>query len=128
MNINKNLQNRIKGWLSKKFVVSMTENNGKIKTDPKPVELSEGALLFIGTACVVASVLLLGFPYILFPQLYVPKADPSMGYVAPNTPATWAIFIIALILLVVGIFTIIKLAYKQKESRMFRRSLGGFFF
>ena len=128
MNINKNLQNRIKGWLPKKFEVPMTENNGKIKTNPKPVELSEGALLFIGTACVVASVLLIGIPYILFPQFYVPKADPSLGYVAPNTPATWAILIIALILLVVGIFAMIKLACKQKESRWFRRSLGGFFF
>lgn len=118
MNINE-LQSRIKGWLSK---VSMIDTN----SNQLPVRLSVTTTLYIiATVTLIASLSLLVFPYILFPQFYVPKTDTSMGYVAPNTHETWIILITALILLVIAIFTIIKL--KQKEPNMFNRSLLGFF-
>ena len=126
MGIQQEAHNPIKVGSSKKFEVPITRNNGKFKTDPQLIELSAGALLFIGTACVVASLLLIWMPYLLYPQFYAPMADPSLNIVVPNTPTTWAILITGLFLLAAGIFILIKAAVKQKEPRWFRRSIGGF--
>lgn len=70
----------------------------------------------IATAAgLITSLLLLTVPYALFPQDYVPKANPIDGYLSPKTHATWAILIVALALLGITVFVAIWLAYKRNR-------------
>lgn len=70
----------------------------------------------IATASLIASLLLLIVPYIIYPKEYVPKANPAMGYVYPNTPATWATFVAALALLALAICAFIWLALNRNPE------------
>ncbi|MGD0643566.1 MAG: hypothetical protein ABSA75_01525 [Candidatus Bathyarchaeia archaeon] len=69
----------------------------------------------VTAASLITSLLLLVVPYILFPQDYIPKANPVDGYVSPKTPAAWAILIVALALLGIAIFAFISLAYERNR-------------
>ncbi len=58
---------------------------------------------------------LLVFPYMFFPQFYTPKANASMGYIAPSTFEGWTFMITGLILL--GVTIVIRKFFAQTAYR-----------
>jgi protein-S-isoprenylcysteine O-methyltransferase Ste14 len=93
-----------KKTLNFRFGASTLKAMLKLRQNQNHHGLSDETIYAIGVACVVISVLLIVIPYLLYPQFYTPKPNPAMGYQTPNTPTTWAILIIAVILLVGGLF------------------------
>jgi hypothetical protein len=111
----KYLESRIRGWLPKEPYKSSHQ-------DSRLVEITQNGIISMRTLSVIAfsslasSILLLFVPYIVSPQSYVPKADPSMGYASPKTFDAWIILAAALILLVFSILTLALLAVKMKKQ------------
>ena len=58
----------------------------------------------IGYVILAVGLVILVVPYALFPQFFIPKAEASMGYVAPATIEGWVFMGVGLALLLVGIF------------------------
>jgi hypothetical protein len=82
-------------------------------------KISGSLLLITGFISVMVSVFLIIVPYLLYPQFYIPKAVPSMGYIMPNTAEGWLILIAALALLTLG--TVLLITYNirvQNASKL----------
>ncbi|MFA7397520.1 MAG: hypothetical protein GX799_00820 [Crenarchaeota archaeon] len=75
-------------------------------------KISHLTLGIIAAITGAATFLLLVLPYVLFPQLYNPKANASMGYTTPATLEGWILAISGFILL--GITIIFVKLYKNK--------------
>jgi hypothetical protein len=60
----------------------------------------------IGYGILVAALCMLILPYTFFPQFYIPKANESMGYVAPASIEGWALMITGIVLLLISIIFI----------------------
>jgi len=58
----------------------------------------------IGYVLLAVGLGILVIPYVFFPQFYIPKADASMGYVAPASIEGWVFMGVGIALLLVGIF------------------------
>jgi hypothetical protein len=87
--------------------------------------LSSRVLLIIGFMCISIAVVLIVVPYLLYPQFYTPKSNPSLGYTIPNTLEGWAILIAALILLALGTILIVIYGLRlDKESKLPHVNLG----
>lgn len=60
----------------------------------------------LGLAALVSGALTFGFlvlPYMLFPQFYVSKANPAMGYTAPATVEGLVLMIAGFVMLLVTV-------------------------
>ena len=87
--------------------------------------LSTRTLLIIGFACISIAVVLIVVPYLLYPQFYTPKSNPSWGYTMPNTLEGWTVLITALILLALGmILLVISSLRLEKESKLPHVNMG----
>lgn len=58
----------------------------------------------IGYVILAVGLGVLVVPYALFPQFFIPKAEASMGYVAPASIEGWVFMGVGISLLLVGIF------------------------
>ena len=87
--------------------------------------LSTRVLLIIGFMCISIAVVLIVVPYLLYPQFYIPKSNPSLGYTMPNTLEGWAILISAFILLALGTILIVIYGLRlDKESKLAHVNMG----
>jgi hypothetical protein len=87
--------------------------------------LSTRALLILGFACISMAVVLIIVPYLLYPQFYTPKSNPSWGYTMPNTLEGWAVLIAALILLALGAILLVIYSLRlENESRLPHVNMG----
>jgi hypothetical protein len=82
--------------------------------------LSCRSLGIIGCLTGVVSVCFLTVPYYLFPQFYLPKTNPLLGYVAPATSEGWAFLITGLLLLVAAVAAIVLFKKRNAGNSRFR--------
>ena len=86
---------------------------------------SSRAFLILGFVCISTAVVLIVVPYLLYPQFYTPKSNPSWGYTMPNTLEGWAVLITALILLALGMVLLVMYSLRlEKESRLPHVNMG----
>jgi hypothetical protein len=87
--------------------------------------LSTRVLLILGFACISIAVVLIVVPYLLYPQFYTPKSNPSWGYTMPNTWEGWVVLIAALVLLTLGMILLVMSSLRlEKESRLPHVNMG----
>jgi hypothetical protein len=92
---------------------------------PNRHRISTQILLIVGFACITVSVALIVVPYVIYPQLYIPKSNHSFGYTMPNTLEGWIFLITALIMLALGIILIIiSVLRQQMEFRLPHINMG----
>jgi hypothetical protein len=56
-----------------------------------------------GYVILAIALCILVLPYVFFPQFYIPKAEASMGYVAPATIEGWAFMAFGITLVIASI-------------------------
>ncbi|MDR1992094.1 MAG: hypothetical protein LBQ98_01115 [Nitrososphaerota archaeon] len=121
MELPKTLKNCIRGWLPKESdplsrnpKAEQTSINQKITLIS--VKIVGGLALGTGTF----AFFLLTAPYYLFPELYVPKSNPNLGYTAPNSTTSWIVLAVAIGLLFLAIILltlfIMKMNYKDTQG------------
>lgn len=101
-------KNCIRGWLPKES--SPLSRDTKTEQPPINQKTTIISVKIIGRLALGTGILaffLLTIPYYLFPELYVPKSNPSLGYTMPNSTASWIVLAVAICLL---FFAIILLA------------------
>lgn len=109
-----NSERQLRGWIPKEATLSIPQTTRMSHLNQRIKALPTRIIGTIATASVVLSILLLLFPYYLFPEAYVSKANPVWGYASPNTLAAWTALGIGLGLLVFSILAFTWLGLKLK--------------
>ena len=87
--------------------------------------VSTRTLLITAFVCISLSILLIGLPYLFFPQYYTPKSNPAWGYTMPNTLEGWTVLIAALLLLAIGLILIVVCVLRpQTEFKLPHVNMG----
>jgi len=110
----KKVEQQINGWLPKDSPRPIPQKTRALHFTQKTKALSTRAIGAIATTSVVSSIFLLIVPHYLFPQAYVPKANPAWGYASPNTLAAWIVLGVALALLVFSTLAFMWLGLRLK--------------
>jgi len=111
------LKNCIRGWLPKETPpLSRDTKTEQTSTNQKTTITSVKIIgrLALGTG--ILAFFLLTAPYYLFPDLYVPKSNPSLGYTAPNSTTSWIVLIVAINLLFIAMVLLTLFTMKMSNN------------
>jgi hypothetical protein len=101
-----------RGWLPKEPKPLQPQSNQKTTTT-----ISTKTTGGLATGTLILGFFLLVGPYYLFPELYVPKTNPSWGYTTANSIAGWTFTAggIGLMLLSISLFTLYAVKLGEKN-------------
>jgi len=117
MKYSKILTNYIRGWFPEESNTLSRESKIEQKTiSQKITNISAKIIggLALGTG--ILSFVLLTVPYYLFPDSYVPKGNPGLGYTTPNSAASWVVLSVAIGLLFLSMILLVPFSIKRNSK------------
>jgi hypothetical protein len=113
----KTLKNCIRGWLPEESNTLSRDLKIEQKTMSQKITTLSAKIiggLALGTG--IMSFVLLTVPYYLFPDSYVPKGDPSLGYTTPNSAASWVVLSVAIGLIFLSMILLILFSMRRNNK------------